>query len=455
MGETPVNRSKAIERAALLQDVLVVLLSVALARVARDHLAAALPGIILPAAPDREYALLVMAFLPTWTLCAQRLELHRMRLLTGSPVALLRTLLWTQAWAGLALALIVVLAQVKMNRSFITLYLALSTVALVVMKMGQRRWALRHKRQSLGLLLHTGDQPPPATQRLGQLRDTRVELLPSVDPGELRRQLQMVAVDEVFLPPGLPPATVKSLVETCEVVGIPLFVPIDEVDLSLVPPRAQVVGNLLYLTYHPHARDRPALLIKSVIDRVGAALLLLLFLPLLLAVAVLVRMSSPGPAFFVQQRGGLRGRPFRMFKFRTMRQGSEAERAALLAANEMDGPVFKLRDDPRLVPMGRFLRRTSIDELPQLINVLLGDMSLVGPRPLPLPETQELTGAHRRRLSMKPGITGLWQVSGRSDVGFQDWMRLDLQYVDSWSVSLDLAILLRTIPAVFTARGAR
>ncbi len=450
------NRSKAIERAALLQDVLVVLLAVVLARVARDHLAAALPDLLLAASPDREYVLLVLAFLPTWTLCAQRLELHRMRVLTGSPVVLLRTLLWTQAWGGLALALIVTLAQVRMNRSFIALYLTLSTVSLIVMKLGQRRWALRHKRQSLSLLL----RPPIAEVaddpiRLARLRDTQVELLASGEPDDLRRQLQKGGIDEVFLPPRLPPERVRELVATCELVGVPVFVPIDEVDLALVPPRAQVVGRYLYLTYHPHARDRPALLVKGLLDRLGAALLLLLLLPLLLAVAALVKTSSPGPALFVQKRGGLRGRAFRMFKFRTMVENAEAQRAALQSRNEAEGPVFKLRDDPRLVPMGRFLRRTSIDELPQLLNVLLGDMSLVGPRPLPVSETEELTGAHRRRLSMKPGITGLWQVSGRSDIGFQDWMRLDLQYVDSWSVALDLAILLRTIPAVFTARGAR
>jgi exopolysaccharide biosynthesis polyprenyl glycosylphosphotransferase len=462
-----VNRSKAIERAALLQDVLVVLLAVALARVARDHLAVALPDFIMPAAPDREYALLVLAFLPSWTLCAQRLQLHRMRVLTGSPVVLLRTLLWTQAWGGLSLALILVLAQVTMNRSFIALFLALSTAALVVMKMGQRRWALRHKRQSLSLLVlpdgtseRPADEPtqpgsPPRGAELARLRDTSVEVLPSADPAHLRRQLQQGGVDEVFLPPGLPIETRRELVATCELVGIPVFVPIEEVDLALVPPRAQVVGRLLYLTYHPYARDRPALLVKAVIDRLGAALLLLLFLPLLVAAALLVKMTSPGPAFFVQQRGGVRGRPFRMLKFRTMYHGAESQRAALAAANEADGPVFKMKNDPRLVPMGRFLRRTSIDELPQLVNVLLGDMSLVGPRPLPVPETQELTGAHRRRLSMKPGITGLWQVSGRSDIRFADWMRLDLQYIDSWSLSLDLAILLRTIPAVFSARGAR
>jgi exopolysaccharide biosynthesis polyprenyl glycosylphosphotransferase len=452
-----VNRSKAIERAALLQDVLVVLLMVALARVARDHLALALPGIIMPASPDREYALLVLAFLPTWALCAQRLQLHRIPVLTGSPVALLRTLLWTQAWGGLSLALIVVLAQVRMNRSFIGLFLSLSTVALIVLKLGQRRWALRHKRQSVSLLVQPEAPGEPATdaEELARLRDTRVERLTSTDPGELRVQLQKEPVDEVFLAPGLPPETLRGLLWTCEVVGLPVSVPIDEVDLSLVPPRAQVIGRHLYLTYHPHARDRPALLVKSVIDRVGAALLLLLLLPLLVAVAILVKMTSAGPVFFVQLRGGLHGRPFRILKFRTMRQGSEAQRAALLAANEMKGPTFKMKNDPRLVPMGRFLRKASIDELPQLINVLLGDMSLVGPRPLPLPETQELAGTHRRRLSMKPGMTGLWQVSGRSDVGFQDWMRLDLQYVDSWSVFLDLAILLRTIPAVFTARGAR
>ena len=178
-------------------------------------------------------------------------------------------------------------------------------------------------------------------------------------------------------------------------------------------------------------------------------------LPLLIAVALAVKLTSRGPVLFIQRRGGLNGRPFPMLKFRTMRADAERERDTLLAANEMDGPVFKIRDDPRVTPLGRLLRRTSIDELPQVANVLLGHMSLVGPRPLPVIEMANVTGPHRRRLSVRPGITCLWQISGRNELGFQEWMNLDLQYVDNWSLGLDFAILLRTVPALLTGRGAR
>jgi lipopolysaccharide/colanic/teichoic acid biosynthesis glycosyltransferase len=138
-----------------------------------------------------------------------------------------------------------------------------------------------------------------------------------------------------------------------------------------------------------------------------------------------------------------------------MRIGAEQERAELERHNEMDGPVFKMANDPRVTRLGRILRRTSLDELPQLYNVLAGHMSLVGPRPLVLPETQALHGGHRRRLAMRPGLTCLWQVSGRNDLTFDEWMTLDLQYIDSWTLALDFAILMRTIPALLTARGAR
>jgi lipopolysaccharide/colanic/teichoic acid biosynthesis glycosyltransferase len=175
----------------------------------------------------------------------------------------------------------------------------------------------------------------------------------------------------------------------------------------------------------------------------------------MLVIAFLVRVTSRGPALFIQPRGGQNGRPFPMLKFRTMLEGAEADRDRLLGANEMDGPVFKLTDDPRVTGLGRILRRTSLDELPQLLNVLAGQMSIVGPRPLPLVETRELTGSDRRRLSMRPGLTCLWQVSGRNDLTFREWMALDLQYVDNWSLTVDLAILVRTIPALLSGRGAR
>lgn len=203
------------------------------------------------------------------------------------------------------------------------------------------------------------------------------------------------------------------------------------------------------------APGRTALAAKAILDRVLAALGLVVLSPLLVLLALAVRLTSRGPALFQQRRVGLDGGAFSMLKFRTMKVGAEAERSMLLAGNDMDGPVFKMARDPRVTRLGALLRRTSLDELPQLANVLAGQMSLVGPRPLPLDEARELRGEHLRRFCMLPGMTGLWQVNGRSDVSFEDWMALDLHYVDNWRLSLDALILLRTVPAVITGRGAR
>ena len=196
--------------------------------------------------------------------------------------------------------------------------------------------------------------------------------------------------------------------------------------------------------------------VKQVLDFAGAAVLLLVLSPLLLAVAALIKLTSPGPVFFRQQRAGLNGHPFMMYKFRSMVTNAEQLKHELEALNEMTGPVFKVTNDPRITPLGRFIRRFSIDELPQLLNVLCGEMSLVGPRPLPVDEVQRFDDvAHRRRLSVRPGLTCLWQISGRNEVtDFAEWVRLDLEYIDNWSLWLDLKILLRTIPVVLMAKGA-
>jgi lipopolysaccharide/colanic/teichoic acid biosynthesis glycosyltransferase len=176
--------------------------------------------------------------------------------------------------------------------------------------------------------------------------------------------------------------------------------------------------------------------------------------PVFLISALLVKTTSRGPVFFTQTRTGLNGRTFTLYKFRSMYRDAEGRRAALASRNEMSGPVFKIKDDPRITPVGKWMRRFSMDELPQFWNVLTGDMSLVGPRP-PIPEeVKKYERWQRRRLSMKPGITCLWQVSGRNAIDFDDWMRLDLAYIDTWSLRLDVQILLRTVPVVLTARGA-
>jgi exopolysaccharide biosynthesis polyprenyl glycosylphosphotransferase len=218
---------------------------------------------------------------------------------------------------------------------------------------------------------------------------------------------------------------------------------------------AEEVGDGQYIATNTGAGEGWPLAVKRTLDIVISSVLLLLLAPLLLGVAIAVKLTSPGPVLFSQERVGLNKRRFRIHKFRTMVPDAEQLLQALESKNEASGPVFKIREDPRITPIGRFLRRSSIDELPQLCNVLKGDMSLVGPRPLPVRDYEGFSEDwQRRRFSVKPGITCLWQVNGRSTISFDQWMRLDLQYLDQWSLWLDFKILARTVPAVFRGEGA-
>jgi exopolysaccharide biosynthesis polyprenyl glycosylphosphotransferase len=209
------------------------------------------------------------------------------------------------------------------------------------------------------------------------------------------------------------------------------------------------------MTIQSGPADGWQLVMKRLIDIVGSAALLIALAPVFAVVALLIRLDSPGPIFFAQERVGLNKRRFRILKFRTMVNGSDQKQQMLEHLNEAEGPVFKIKNDPRVTRLGRFLRRFSIDELPQLINVLKGDMSLVGPRPLPVRDVDRIDVQwHKRRFSIKPGITCLWQVNGRSNIGFNEWVRMDLDYIDKWSLALDLLILMKTIPVVFRGPGA-
>lgn len=216
-------------------------------------------------------------------------------------------------------------------------------------------------------------------------------------------------------------------------------------------PLETVVGEIRVVR-----RSAPARFAKRSIDLIGSALGLAVLMPLFLGIALLVRLTSKGPALFTQTRCGLAGRGFKFYKFRTMVVDAEERKAELAHLNEMQGPVFKIRRDPRITRLGAILRRTSLDELPQLWNVLIGTMSLVGPRP-PLPdEVERYTSREAQRLSVLPGITGLWQVSGRSTLlNFERWIDLDLEYARTWSMWLDLKILLKTLVVVVVARGAQ
>ncbi|MGN9764196.1 sugar transferase [Micromonospora sp. SD12] len=249
------------------------------------------------------------------------------------------------------------------------------------------------------------------------------------------------------------PGELRRLAWQLEGSGVDLVVAPQLTDIAGPRVHIRPIEGLPLLHVEEPTLSGPALLAKNLMDRVAAGLGLLLLAPVFLAIAVAIRLSDPGPVFFRQPRVGHEGRTFRVWKFRTMYVDAEDRLASLVDRNETDGMLFKMKQDPRVFPVGRFLRASSLDELPQLINVLKGEMSLVGPRPLPA-DDGDFLGDVRRRLLVRPGMTGLWQVSGRSDLSWDEAVRLDLYYVDNWSLAYDLSILWRTVGVVLARKGA-
>jgi len=250
----------------------------------------------------------------------------------------------------------------------------------------------------------------------------------------------------------------SEIAAMCEQQGIMVRVLSDLFNLKIRPPMAEEFEGSPLITHYSGIEEGWPIVVKRIIDFTASTLLLIAVAPVLLVTAILIKLTSPGPVFFVQKRIGLNKRTFAIYKFRTMVLDAEQKLGEIEHLNEVSGPVFKIKNDPRLTPVGKFLRKTSIDELPQLFNVLSGDMSLVGPRPLQLRDYELFTEAgedwQRCRFSVRPGITCLWQVNGRSLLPFHKWMELDLQYVRNWSLWLDLQILAKTIPAVLRGSGA-
>ncbi|MFA5361783.1 MAG: sugar transferase [Candidatus Omnitrophota bacterium] len=260
----------------------------------------------------------------------------------------------------------------------------------------------------------------------------------------------------VFVVPRVWFDKIVGLITFCETEGIPVSLAVDMYDLKISRAKQTDLYGFPLLTFESTPDKLWHLLVKRVMDIVLSGVFLLVLAPFFAVIAVLIKRGSPGPAFFNQERCGLNGRKFIMYKFRTMVQGAETRLEELRAGNEMTGPAFKMSNDPRVTGIGRFLRKFSVDEFPQLWNVFKGDMSLVGPRP-PLPsEVVKYDNWQRRRLSMKPGLTCLWQIRGRNAItDFDGWMRLDLEYIDRWSLLLDFRIILKTIPVVLLGRGAK
>lgn len=247
---------------------------------------------------------------------------------------------------------------------------------------------------------------------------------------------------------------VEPVVLSCEEVGVDVTIVAYFFERLLQHASLDHVGNLPLLHLHATPQFRATMATKRLFDIIVASFIILLTSPVMIFAVLSVRLSSKGPALFVQERMGLNGRTFSLYKFRTMVLNAEALKSTLSAKNEMTGPVFKVRSDPRITKTGKLLRRFSIDELPQLFNVIKGDMSIVGPRPPLAEEVKKYDRWQRRRLSVRPGLTCTWQVSGRNDIDFDRWMKLDLDYINNWSPWLDVRIILQTIPAVLTGRGA-
>lgn len=250
---------------------------------------------------------------------------------------------------------------------------------------------------------------------------------------------------------------VEKAIQACELEGVETWLIADFFKTQISRTSMDDFYGRPVLVFHSGPDASWQGIAKQVVDMTGALILLVVLSPVMLLAALLIKLTSKGPIVFKQQRSGLNGRPFTMYKFRSMATDAEQRKHELAAMNEMSGPVFKVTNDPRITPVGKWLRKFSIDEFPQLFNVLRGEMSLVGPRPLPVDEVKRFDDfAHRRRLSVKPGLTCLWQISGRNQINnFKDWVRLDLEYIDNWSIWLDLKILCQTVPVVLFARGAK
>ena len=423
--------------------------------------------------PVDVYGRLLTATLLTWLLAAwlnQVYDVYRLRPLGSEVSRLLRAGITT----GVGIIALTFLAkhQQEVSRLFLVLYLVLAMAVLVTSRTALRFTARSARKRGFNghvyAVVGTGALAGQMVERFalhpqwGYTFAGHIRLDDTPSPGpvlgdlaDLGTILEEHVLDEiVFAVPRDRMNDLDDAIATCEELGVGVRICLDM--LHNGPSRMSIedVGGVPTLALIRTPTKAVALALKRVFDVAASLTALILLAPVLLATALAIRLDSPGPIFFRQRRVGQNGRTFDMLKFRSMCGDAEARLKSLRAFNEMSGPVFKMTNDPRVTRVGRFIRRTSIDELPQFWNVLSGEMSVVGPRP-PVPsEVKQYKRWQRRRLSVKPGITCTWQVSGRNEINFDQWMELDLAYIDNWSIWSDVTIIARTIPAVLRARGA-
>lgn len=407
-----------------------------------------------------------LIFVPLWPLIAKLLGLydrdHRaLRHLTADEVPLIL------AWAAILTALIALLMPLTpagnlAGLGIAFLFVVVTSAAIALRSFARWMWWRRTPPELVGLI---GDEPVLASLRrkFGVFREMHLELaaereISSLGSGERRaEQLRALtdAVDRIVVAAsGVEADLIGELKDLCRRRQVKLSVVSPLRGKALPDDRTPQLADLPILEYNTWDTSRSTLLIKRLFDCASAVIGLALLSPLLGVIAILIRLDTPGPVLFSQIRAGKDGRPFRMYKLRTMSVDAEARLEGLIDLNELDEPVFKLRDDPRVTRTGRWLRRFSIDEVPQLINVIVGEMSMVGPRPEQVELVERYSGEQLAKLSVKPGVTGPMQVFGRGELGFSERLAVELEYVENISLERDLRILIHTLPAVARGTGA-
>ena len=429
--------------------------------------------------PLRRYSEFLPVILAIWIGLLFYLDMYRsfrLRSISEIVIMLLQTVLFGYVLVGWTAF---VLKIDYIPRPLVTLTFLFSFMLITVQKIALVTFFRHLRRHGLNyrtlLLVGTGPRAQKFLRENNKSRAFGLKVLGLIDEDPAKKGIRVEGylvlgaladvpflihnnqVDEViFIIPRSWLDRIEPTMTFLETEGIKTHLAVDHFNLRFAKVELTSIFDFPLLTFETVSAGVGQLMIKRLLDLVISFVLLIILSPVFLITALVIKYTSPGPVFFRQERSSLNGRRFTLFKFRTMVNDAEQKLADLLSRNEMKGPAFKMEHDPRITPAGRFLRKFSIDELPQLWNVLWGDMSLVGPRPLLFNEVEQYDNWQRRRLTMRPGITCLWQVKGRNNItNFDEWMRLDLQYIDEWSLWLDARILLETIPVVLFGIGAK
>jgi len=454
-------------------DLIIISFSFLLSYFLRNYLSYSFPNLFPPLFPLERYLGLFPLFLFSWWFLLRIQGFYSLpgnKFLTESPEIIIRSGVMVLLSLG---GLIFTFKLNYISRTFIFLLVFISTLLLLISPFIFKMLGKKESNHRQILIAGQKEHAANLIPKVMKLKNWGLRIVGLVvdDPDIVGNEIEGIkaigtltdlpqiikenVIDEViFSVPEAWLSKINPLILACEEAGITVRITLNFFNPLIAKYSLGELEGIPLLSFLTLPKNMAQLFVKQLFDYLGAFFLVLLLSPLFLLIAIMIKISSPGPVIFKQIRCGLNGRKFTFYKFRSMIANAEEIKPNLEELNEATGPVFKIKNDPRVTSIGRFLRKTSIDELPQLFNVLKGDMSLVGPRP-PLPsEVEKYEWWQRRRLSMKPGLTCIWQVSGRSKLDFDTWMKMDLEYIDNWSLGLDFKILFKTIPAVLSGKGA-